>query len=615
MIFSRNYIARVVFLIIFFWQLLIPAGQSADNAEPASSPAPTSGDIMGQTVGPILGGMDGKVSLDLRNIDVVDAFKFLAVKAGANIITTKNVSGRVTLMVENVVVKDIFDIMLRSNGLAYAKQSNIYNVMTEEEYKAIFGRKFSDIRQVVVFKLKYAIPEQAFSMIDALKSEVGRTLVEPDSGTVVIMDTPDRLKEIEKAIATLEQKNVVRVFILKYAKAKEVEDQLKPQLDGKKVGSIKADERSNQVIVQALPDRMQTIATLISALDTKTKEILLDTQIIKVKLSDNLDQGIQWQGLASLGKELGLMYLGSYPYSVMQVAQTAAGTVLPTRYGFSQANAANGIGEYPFSGNTNSNIGGSAVVPGDSMHLGLISGKRDLDVLVKYLQTLGKTQILSNPKIAVVNNQEARIHVGERQAYITSTTTKGQAVDTISEEVNFVDVGIQLAVTPTINDDGYVTMKVKPEVSSVVDFLITPSKNKIPIIDTSMAESTVMVKDGTTIIIGGLRREDKTSSYGQIPYLGKIPIIGFLFKSGSGKVERTELLIMLTPHILTGDKLTTGNERDFGAEKGKNYRKYKPISAGMGLKSEKMLPEEKIKGYQEYVEPALTRPEIKGVRR
>lgn len=121
-----------------------------------------------------------------------------------------------------------------------------------------------------------------------------------------------------------------------------------------------------------------------------------------------------------------------------------------------------------------------------------------------------------------MNNQEARIHVGERQAYITSTTTKGQAVDTISEEVNFVDVGIQLAVTPTINDDGYVTMKVKPEVSSVVDFLITPSKNKIPIIDTSMAESTVMVKDGTTIIIGGLRREDKTSSYGQIPYLGKI---------------------------------------------------------------------------------------------
>ena len=107
---------------------------------------------------------------------------FLSMKTGVNMISTKDVSGRVTLMVLNVPAKDVFDIMLRSNGLAYTKEGEIYNIMSGDEYKALFGKKFSDIREVKVFKIKYAIPEQVFTMLDALKSEIGRVLVEPDSG-------------------------------------------------------------------------------------------------------------------------------------------------------------------------------------------------------------------------------------------------------------------------------------------------------------------------------------------------------------------------------------------------------------------------------------------------
>ncbi len=271
-------------------------------------------------VSPIPGSILVRISLDLRNIDVIDALKFLAMKAGLNIIATKNVSGRITLMVQDVPVKDIFDIMLRSNGLAYTKEGDIYNVMTEDEYKALFGKKFADIRRVKVFRLKYAIPEQAFSLLDTLKSEVGRVLVEPDSGTALIMDTPEKIGEIEKALATLEERNLVQVFQLKYAKAKDVEEQLKTQLDAKKVGSIKADERSNQLIIQTLPERMQGIERLIAALDKKTKEVLIDTKIVKVKLSDELSSGIEWEGLFSLGQKVGTTYLGSYPFSVLQSA-------------------------------------------------------------------------------------------------------------------------------------------------------------------------------------------------------------------------------------------------------------------------------------------------------
>lgn len=541
-------------------------------------------------------GMEERISLDLRSIEIVEALKFLAIKSGLNIIATKNVAGRVTLMVEDVPLKDIFDIMLRSNGLAYVKEGEIYNVMTEEEYKTLFGKNFYDIRQVRVFRLNYAIPEKAFTLIDTIKSEIGRVLVEEDSGTVLIMDTPEKIEEIEEALATLEKENLVRVFTLKYALAKDAEERLKTQLNVKNVGTVLADERSNQLIVQTLPDRMAEIERLIAALDSKTREVLIDSKIVKVKLSDQLDAGIDWEGLVRMGGDMGFGYFGSTPFSVLQ-----SGTEWISRKSFLDNNmTGSSVGAYPFSGNTASLNTSTKVAPGERMHIGTINEKRDIDVLIKYLQTIGNTQILANPKLAVINNQEAKIHIGERQAYVTTTTTTGQATSTISEEVTFIDVGIQLAVTPTINNDGYVTMKIKPEISSVVDSYETPSGNTIPIVDTSMAETTVMVKEGVTIVIGGLRRDDKTDSSEGVPFLSKIPLLGFLFKSETKKIERTELLVMMTPHIVTGDRLTTGDERDFGDKPGKEYKDYSPFADETDFEMPTETPEEKIKPYRKY---------------
>jgi type II secretory pathway component GspD/PulD (secretin) len=564
--------------------------------------------------------IQSKVSLDLRNIDVVDALKFLAMKASLNIVVTKNVSGKITLMVENVPVKDIFDIMLRSNELAYAKEGNIYNVMTEDEYKMLFGKRFSDSRKVKIFQIRYAIPEQVFTLFDTLKSEIGRVLIEPESGTALILDTPERVNEIEKALVSLEQKNTVKVFRLQYAKAKEVEDQLKSHIDAKKVGFVRADERSNQIIVQALPDRMPDIEKLVAALDRKTKEVLIDTKIVKVKLSNASSEGIEWEGLSNLFGKGGSSYIGSYPFSVLQAATDGwqSRNTFKESGGVSASSTGtplSGVGAYPFSGNTASTASSTKTTLGEKMHLGIITRNRDIDILLNYIRTLGNTQILSNPKLAVINNQEARIHVGERQAYVTTTTTTGQSTSTVSEEVTFVDVGIQLAVTPTINDDGYITMKVKPEISSVVSSLTTPSGNKIPIIDSSMAETTVMVKDGSTIIIGGLRKDEKISSYEQMPVLGKIPILNFLFKSGTKSTERTELLVMLTPHIVTGDTLFTGDEREIENQPGKDYVDYSGFTSDTDLKPLNTPLESNIKPYKDYSDikdKNEARPIIKG---
>lgn len=550
----------------------------------------------GIDVGTITGGMYGKISLDLRNIDIVDALKFLASKAGLNIITTRKVSGRITLSVQNVTIKDVFDIMLRSNELAFLKHGDIYNIMSEDEYRSLIGRKFSDMREVKIFRLKYAIPDQAFTMLDTLKSDIGRVVVEPDSGTALIMDTKESLKRIEEALETLDRRNVVKVFKLKYARAIDVEEQLKSRLDAKKVGTIQADERQNLVIVQALPGRMAEVEELIAYLDAKTKQVMINTQIIKVRFINTDEWEFRWEGLFKIGIKYGMTYFGSTPFAAVQAAGDAwrsRPTVLDDVDGE--------VGSFPFSGTANNFNSSTQVVPGQAMHLGIINRQRDFDIFMKWLNTIGDTQLISNPRIAVINNQEARIHVGEREAYVTTTTTTGQTTTTVSEEVTFVDVGIQLAVTPTINDDGFIRMKIKPEISSVTDTLITPSGNRIPIIDTSTAETTVLVKDGSTIIIGGLRRDEKSDTTTKMPFFGDIPIFGRFFRDNLKRKDRSELMILITPIIIDGESLVIGDQgRSMTKESGKGYQDYQDFTVETDYTTPNKPPEKAIKAYRKY---------------
>jgi general secretion pathway protein D len=383
-----------------------------------------------------------------------------------------------------------------------------------------------------------------------------------------------------KVLNDFEEKNTVRVFKLNYAKAKDVEEALKTQLDSKKVGLIKADDKGNQVIIQTLPERMEQIERLVKDLDQKTKEIIVDVTIVKVKLSNDTGKGVQWEGLFDMGRQLGMNYLGSYPFSSVQAAND------PWRSRKATWEAVGNVGSYPFSGTTSDYAAGRKSIGAQEMHLGVV-GKQDFDVILKYLQTLGKTKIISNPKLAVVNNQEAKIHVGQKEAYVTTTTTTGQTTNTVSEQVTFVDVGVMISVVPNINDDGFITLKIKAEINSVLDTLITPSKNQIPIIDTSLAETTVMVKDGSTVIIGGLRKDQDIESIQQTPFFGSIPVLGNLFKVSSKEKERTELLIILTPKLISGEVLVTGaDKKDFTGEQ------FKPLKDYLELKKEVFITEQ-----------------------
>ncbi|MBN2119711.1 MAG: hypothetical protein JW734_01470 [Candidatus Omnitrophica bacterium] len=536
--------------------------------------------------------MKGSISLDLKNIDVVEALKFLAMKAEVNIVTTNQVEGRVSLSVRDTPIKDIFDVMLRANDLAYDKKSGIYNVMTEQEYKALYGKNFSDIRKVKIINLAYAIPEQIFNLCDTLKSDVGRVLVSPESGTVVLMDSEASIAQIEEAIKSFEERNVVKAFNINYAKAEDVAAQLKTQLEAKKVGSVRADERTNQVLVQTLPERMRQIEELIKRLDRKTREVLIEAKIIKVKLTDDLTEDVEWEGLFDVAREHGLTYLGSTPFASVQAAadpwrsrkvvmdggKIGDGTTTVVGAGY--------VGAYPFSGTAVDVTAGNKTSGLDEIHLGIV-GKHDFDIIMKFFKEIEETNILATPKITITDDQEAKIHVGEKQAYVTTTTTTGQTTSTVSEEVTFVDVGTQLYITPNINEEGYITLKIKTEVSSVVSVLTTPSDNKIPIIDTSLAETTVMAKSGSTIVIGGLRGEVKGVKKKTTPFLGSIPFLGKFFTSNAPHDERTELLIMITPTLISGDVLVGERGEPIGTQPTKSTKGYYREGLKLEAKEEK----------------------------
>ena len=182
----------------------------------------------------------------------------------------------------------------------------------------------------------------------------------------------------------------------------------------------------------------------------------------------------------------------------------------------------------------------------------------NFETVIELLQTVGTTDVLSTPRISVVENEEAKILVGTREAFITSVVTQTQQAATTSEEVTFIDVGVSLTVTPTINQEGFVTMKIKPEVSSVTRTLTTASGNQIPIVQTSTAETTVMVKDGVTIVIAGLIEDQSLNTTKKIPILGDIPILGAAFRSKEEEVIKSELVIFLTPTIISGKESIAG---------------------------------------------------------
>lgn len=453
-----------------------------------------------------------KLSLDLKGMDIVDVLKMLASRVGMNIIVGKNVRGPVSLFIKDVEIWDAFDIILLANELAYDKKGDLINVMTQEDYEKTYGFPYKDKKEIETVRLKYAKAKDLVTTLVQIKSDVGKVILDEGSNSLVLMDIPERVEKMKKVVESTDRPLLTKIFILNYANAEKISDKIKNMVT-QGVGSIKIDERTGKLAITDTPENLVEIEKVIKAFDEKPLQVLIDSQIIELKPLDKFEMGIDWD-----------FWFQKY----FRVSAPFAGVTGTTKLSIGTVNAT--VGE-----------------------------KSQYKTVIDALRTLGDTKILSSPRIMAVNGQEARILVGSKEAYLTASTTEvGQSAST-TETVNFVDVGIKLFVTPEISREGSITMKIRPEVSSAqyVDFGTAAAPKKIPIVTTSEAETTVIVNDGTTIIIGGLRKDEKSETVKKIPILGDIPLLGMLARNTSREIKATDLVILLTPHLISGEKSLT----------------------------------------------------------
>ena len=473
--------------------LPIPEATPAISATPSLEVAPSSGTIIDV--------------LELKDMDINDVLKLISTKTGLNIVTGQNVKGRVTIYLKNVDVHDVLRIILESNDLAYAEERGIIRVMTAPDFERIYGQQFGEKTKLKTVQLKYASAADVATLLTQMKSVIGKVIADEKSNTLVLMDIPEKLEAMETFLRDIDVPVTTKVFRLSYAQAEDLSKKITETLT-KNVGTLKFDKRSNKIIVTDTPQKLKEITEIVEAFDEKHQEVLIEAKILQIILSDQYKMGVDWEAIVSDFHSLDLK--------------------------------------------SNLSVFGSSDKKG-KLSVGTLSSD-DYTVLLEALDTVGKTNILSSPRITAINNEEAKILVGSTEPYVTTTTTTpATGPTTTAESINFIDVGVKLYVTPMIHEDNYITMKIKPEVSSVTRFLTTGNNNKIPVIETSEAETTVMAKDNVTIVIGGLIKDEKIDTLNKIPFLGDIPVLGFMFRNRDSLTRKTELVIFLTPKIISGD--------------------------------------------------------------
>jgi type IV pilus secretin PilQ/predicted competence protein len=313
-----------------------------------------------------------------------------------------------------------------------------------------------------------------------------------------------------------------------------------------KNGKVIADKRSNSLIITDVPSQFAVIEDVLARLDTKTLQVMIEAEILETTTTVADRLGVSWSG-----------YFGAY-------SGPARYTLWPlTRKFRAETATSEGVstpGSFSFAGNS-------------AMSATLRALLSDTD-----------TKVLARPKVLTLNNETARIELTAETAVASITTSSGEGAGaqstTSAERIN---TGITLEVTPQINKDGYITMHIEPEV--IVPVLSTYFKEgDATFVDPQKrsTKTTVMVRDGETIVIGGLISKEDSYVFNKVPFLGDIPLLGMAFRYKSTDESDKELLIFITPYIVKDDTYVLANISEREQERPKVARE-KEVSTVLDL--------------------------------
>ena len=276
---------------------------------------------------------------------------------------------------------------------------------------------------------------------------------------------------------------------------------------------ITAQKSSNQLLIRTRPAQWAEIEAAIKRLDNAPMQVQIETRILEVSLSGELDLGVQW-------------YLG-------RLAGNSGSTTV--------ANTAGSQGAL--------GGGGAGLGAADSLFYSFVSS--NLQFALHALETSGRTQVLSAPSLVVMNNQQAQIQVGDNIP-ISQTTVNTNTSDTTLSSVEYIQTGVILDVVPRINPGGLVYMDIQQQVSDA-DNNGSADSNGNPRISTRSVSTQVAVQSGQTVLLGGLIKQDNSDTVSAVPYLGRVPGLRWLFGNTSKSKNRTELIVLITPRVVTSN--------------------------------------------------------------
>jgi type IV pilus assembly protein PilQ len=422
---------------------------------------------------------DTPISLKIRQADVKVVLRSLARIVNQNVLIREDIKGEVSIDFKDTPWNQAFSSILKNQGLAYEWEGNIIRVMTIADKEQDLKRK---------------------------TQEKDERLVEP----------------------------LITVFIpIDYAGTKDLKENLSELLtkdkDGKPRGSIRADEHSHSLILNAIRSDLEKMIPLIEQIDKPTHQVLIKANIVETTKNTARNLGIQWGGWYNSGN----LYVtpgGSIP-SAGQPAVPVYGSPGLSGYGF-------GV-NFPASSAAMTAAGGAGSL---GLMFGTIGGNI-LEMQLNALQQDGKLNILSTPSITTMDNQMAYTVNGERVPYVTQSVSQGVVTNTVT----LVDVSLRLEITPHVIDGQNLRMKILVKKDEVDTSLIVLGNPGITNKETS---TNLIVQDGETIVISGLTKQTKQEGESGLPGLKDVPVLGWLVKSQSKSDIMEEVLIFITPTIL-----------------------------------------------------------------
>ncbi len=334
-----------------------------------------------------------------------------------------------------------------------------------------------------------------------------------------------------------------RIYRITYADTQQVEKALKNFISER--GSISSSPSTSNIIVTDVESKIQAIDSFMAEIDRVTPQILVEAKIYDISSTDNLDLGVEWHAGTNTGYGLN--------DETFQTGMPVTGMV---------GNADPTTVTNPFTTSIFSAVTGNTDSTTGLFRYGIINDHINIDVAIRAEQEDVRAKLLANPRIMVLDNEEAEIKIIEQIPYqeLTESSSGGNIGTTA-----FRDVGVELRVTPHLTRDGLIRMNLNPKFSvKTGEVQISGSTTQVspqPVVASREQTTTALIRDGQTVVIGGLKKQDVTQQKNKIPLLGDIPLLGALFRFEGESTVNSELVIFITPKLIIEPKLTEEEEK------------------------------------------------------